>query len=180
MERLFLAIFLSQEAREEIRRAQGQIRAQMRRSKVRWTNPDDAHVTLHFLGDTPEAAKDDLVALLRESEWPRPFPLSLTEVSGFPNKKQPKVIHVGVTSHPNATGLRVRTAKALVELGFEIDQRAWIPHVTLGRVDVQSEVLKPEEISLEPVSFDVSAFVLVRSTPSEEGSHYDVLETFDL
>lgn len=180
MERLFFALFLPQEAREEVRRAQDQIRAQMRHSDVRWTNPEDAHITLHFLGDTPTEAKDDLVALLRESEWPRPFSLSLTEVAGFPNKKQPKVIHVGVTNHPNATGVRVRIAKALAELGFAIEQRPWVPHVTIGRVNVQSEVLKPEEIAVHPLSFLVSSFALVKSSPTPDGSHYEILEIFPL
>lgn len=180
MERLFLAIFLPQEAREEARKAQDQIRGQMRHSDVRWTNPDDMHVTLHFLGDTSEEAKGDLVALLRETEWPRPFSWSLTEVSGFPNKKQPKAIYVGVTTHPNATGVRVRTAKALAELGFHLDRRPWVPHVTIGRVNVQSEVLKPEEISVGRVSFEVSSFALVRSTPTPEGSRYEILESFPL
>jgi 2'-5' RNA ligase len=180
MERLFLAILLPDEIVSEIRSVERQLQGQMRRSKVAWVAPEQAHITLHFLGDTDEMRRDELIAMLHEVEYPQPFELTLTGVAAFPNKKQPKVIHVAFKNHPNATGLYARTARVLVELGFELDERPWTPHITIGRVKVQSEVLKPEEIVVRQLEFTVSSFALMRSILMPQGSLYEAIETFQI
>ncbi len=180
MERLFLAINLPQEVKSAVRTAQTQMKAQMRRSKITWADPDQCHITLHFLGGVQAGKRDQLVAALRAGSYPKPFTLALSQVSAFPSKKQPRTLFVETTSHPSVRILHMRMGAILANLGFEVDPRPWLPHLTIGRVHVQSEVLKPEEIPVQPVRFAVTAFALMRSMLSPEGSRYETVEEFIL
>lgn len=152
----------------------------MRHSDVAWVKPGNAHLTLHFLGETATEEQKVLVEHLKKVTFPKPFALELNGVTAFPNKKQPKILFVETTSHPSLIGLRKRIADVLAGQGFDIDARKWTPHVTIGRVKRQSEVLQPERISFEPINFRVTEFDLMSSELHAEGSLYAVEETFSL
>lgn len=152
----------------------------MPHSRVTWVSDVNFHVTLHFLGDTELKTKDKLIVRLSGLEYPDPFELKLKAVMAFPDKKRPKTIFIETTTHPSVYGLHKRTGKILAELGLPLDERPWQPHVTLGRVRTQSEVLQPEKITVEPLSFLVDKFFLMKSTLTSDGSLYETLAGFEL
>ena len=51
--RLFIAFAVPADVRQEIGRAQGQLRRHSPPGAVRWTRPDQFHITLKYLGDVP-------------------------------------------------------------------------------------------------------------------------------
>jgi len=53
--RLFIALAVPPEVREEIGRAQGRLRRDAPPGAIRWTRHEQFHVTLKFLGDIPSA-----------------------------------------------------------------------------------------------------------------------------
>ena len=179
-ERLFLAVNLADPIKDEIKKIQDEIKTQMRRSQITWTWPENFHITLHFLGDVEEVEREHLCEELRAKKYPETFASHVLGVSAFPSKKQPRTIFVDTDLHPNMLGLRKRTADVLVGLGFILDERPWVPHITIGRVRVQSEVLKPEEIKWEKILFQISGFELMRSTLTSNGSIYEIVESFKL
>jgi 2'-5' RNA ligase len=120
------------------------------------------------------------VSAIRAKEFPKPFDLALREVGAFPDKKRPKVLFVSTAVHTALLGLRKRLGDVLAEFALEIDTRPWEGHVTIGRVNVQSEVLQPEKISVEPVTFTVDRFALMSSALTPSGSEYETLEEFPL
>ena len=61
--RLFVAIALSEPVREELIRGQRELQPLAPPDSVRWTKPDQLHLTLRFLGDFPAHS----VAALKES-----------------------------------------------------------------------------------------------------------------
>lgn len=180
MKRLFLAVNLPQEVKDQVAAVQAQVKKQMKRSDVAWVAPDNFHVTLHFLGDVDDEHQSVLVATLGEKEYPQPFMLRLLEIAAFPNKKDPKTIFVETTVHPSLIGLRKRIADVLVQHGFEIDGRKWTSHITLGRVKKRAEVLQPEKIDVEKLEFDVESFELMSSTLTSTGSQYHKEYSFEL
>lgn len=152
----------------------------MPHSRVNWVEPEQFHITLHFLGDVEEDVEAKLIRRLKEKEKVIPFELKLAELAAFPSKKQPHILCVKTNMHSGAFGLYKRTGDVVASLGLPIDERTWKPHITFGRVRVQSEVLKPELIGVPPLDFLVDKFVLMSSVTYQEGSKYEVVEEFEL
>ncbi|MFH1142243.1 MAG: RNA 2',3'-cyclic phosphodiesterase [Candidatus Uhrbacteria bacterium] len=180
MKRLFLAIKLSPEVKGVLYGLQDEFKDLMKHSKVTWVDPEIAHITLHFLGDVLEDDIHALVSELRAGNYPEPFELETRSTSCFPNPKKPKTLYVETSNHTAAIGLHKRLAKILVENGFEIDERPWTPHITLGRVRVQSETCPPDGIEVPRVVFEVSSFDLVESELNADGPIYTTIKTFKL
>lgn len=180
MERLFLAVGLPLEARVAAAHAQARMRAQLKRSRIAWVAPEQFHVTLHFLGETEQAEREELVRQLSVQAYADPFELHLGDVGAFPDKKKPHTLWLGTTGHPHLLALRQRTAQVLVGLGFDVDPRPFAPHITLGHVQVQSEVLKPEDIVVEHLGFAVDRFQLMSSREVGEKTVYETVASFPL
>jgi 2'-5' RNA ligase len=97
--RLFIAIAVPPGVRQEIGRAQGQL--QQRNSPpgaIRWTKPEQFHITLKFLGDVPV----EQAAALEKSTTAvcKTFPalkLSAHGIGFFPNERNPRVIWAGAS-----------------------------------------------------------------------------------
>jgi len=72
--RLFLALAVSPAVRQEIGRAHAKLQRHSPPGAIRWTRPDQFHVTLKFLGDVPAehvAALEESVAAERGKCWKR-------------------------------------------------------------------------------------------------------------
>ncbi len=180
MKRLFLAIKLPPEVKGVLYGMQDDMKKVFKHSKITWVDPEIAHITLQFLGDVLEEDLESLISEIRAGEYPEPFELETRSTSCFPNPKKPKTLYIETSNHTAATGLHKRLSKILVENGFEIDDRPWVPHITLGRVKTQSETYPSEGFEVEPVSFEVDSFELLESDLSEDGPIYTTLEIFKL
>jgi 2'-5' RNA ligase len=134
--RTFIAIVLDEELLDHLVRLQDHLREQVAPRSVRWVRPGGIHLTLKFLGDTPqeqvEAVKSALGAASSEVS---PFTFSVAGLGCFPNTRRPRVIWVGL-SEPTGTLSRLRDAveSHVAPLGFPTENRPFRPHLTLGRV----------------------------------------------
>jgi RNA 2',3'-cyclic 3'-phosphodiesterase len=133
--RLFLAITVPPEVREEISRTQGRLKRASPPGAVRWTPPDQFHLTLKFLGDvqtehipTLEKATATLCASLPA------FQLSARSIGFFPNAHKPRVIWVGANdSDGQLAELHRRLDGALSWLVPAEKAGPFTGHITLGR-----------------------------------------------
>ena len=130
--RLFIAINFP----EEIRSALHEALEPARRAapEVRWTDPSRLHLTLKFLGECPEAAVDPLVGAMG-TVVPRydPVDLELGGLGAFPNLRRPRIVWLGMRADPKLELIHHDLEVACAALGYDIDGRAFRPHVTLGR-----------------------------------------------
>lgn len=156
------------------------MRGVFKHSKITWVDPEMAHITLQFLGDVLEDDIESLVSEIRAGKYPESFQLETRGTSCFPNPKKPKTIYVETSNHTAATGLHKRLSKILVENGFEIDDRPWVPHITIGRVKTQSETYPSDGFEVPVVSFEVNSFDLMESDLSGDSPVYTTIETFKL
>ncbi len=178
--RLFLAINLPPEVKGALYGIQDDFKEIFKHSRVTWVDPEIAHITLHFLGDVDEEELPDLIDNLRAGGYPEPFELQLRGTSCFPNAKRPRIIFVETSNHTAAIGIHKRTAKILVENGFDFCDRPWVPHITIGRIKVQSETCPPNGISVPELTFEVRSFELMESELSSDGPIYNAVESFEL
>jgi 2'-5' RNA ligase len=131
--RLFVAFALPEPPRRDLRRRADGVRDRLPRA--RWADFADVHLTLLFLGETPEAAVPAFAGALRET-FARFSPLELRLASGgtFPEGRPARVAWVGVEAPEDLTALQAEiTAAAVATLGFTPEARGFHPHVTLAR-----------------------------------------------
>jgi 2'-5' RNA ligase len=135
--RSFVAIELSDQAREALAELQGNLKAQVPPKAVRWTRPESIHLTLQFLGDVAPDKVEAIAEALREvGAGQAPFTFQLKELGVFPNAGRPRVMWVGVAEPSGAlVALQKGVTQALEPLGFEPEKRPYSPHLTIGRAD---------------------------------------------
>ena len=125
--RLFAAIDLPDSTRQILADLDPRIRG------VRWTEPEQMHLTLGFFADVPEDVELKLREKLGAIEFGSFF-LPVNGVGSFPSKGAPKVIWIGVgKAHPHLFQIYKRVQEAALASGIEPELRPWHPHVTIAR-----------------------------------------------
>lgn len=131
--RLFWALELPEAHRRRLARI---VTAPGNEPRVQWVGRDKLHVTLKFLGDVDQ----NLVSRVADSGRSASrglgtFSLTLTEAGAFPGGGAPRVLWWGLGGDlERLTDLAQRLDEAMVGLGIAREERAFRPHVTLGRV----------------------------------------------
>lgn len=93
--RLFIAVNLSTEAHDAIQSAIDEF--PVKNPPWRWVSPDNWHLTLKFLGETPAAQLESLNAALYDvARRHDVFEMSLGAFGGFPNLRSPRVLFYNI------------------------------------------------------------------------------------
>ena len=150
---------------------------------VRWTKPENVHVTLKFLGEVPDEALAGIRGALREAcSVHAAFDARLRGLGAFPSTRRARVVWAGMDEGSRETSALAASVEAALEpLGFRREGRRYVPHATLGRVRGSPVgIEKPGEGVLETPRFRVVSAELTRSTLTPRGSIYETLEAFTL
>jgi 2'-5' RNA ligase len=131
--RLFLAIDLDEALSDSLFAAVEPMRAV--EPALAWVAAPKLHLTLKFLGETSDEGVDKLVGTLDAvAARHRPFEMRLHGIGAFPNFRRARVVWCGVENEPRLELLHHDVELAGAECGFELEGRAFRPHVTLARV----------------------------------------------
>ncbi|MFW6448965.1 MAG: RNA 2',3'-cyclic phosphodiesterase [Halobacteriota archaeon] len=155
---------------------------------IRPVEPTQAHVTLKFLGETPESRVPAVVAGLEEAVATAgigPFDVGLAGLGVFPSLEYISVVWVGVDDGADELcTLHEAVERALVDRGFEEESHDFTPHVTVARMDhaggkslVQRAV---RERSPSVGRFSATSVNLTESTLTPDGPRYETVERFPL
>ncbi len=103
----------------------------------KWTHPDDLHVTIHFLGDTPAERLDAIRDVLQETaSQAAPPVLSLTEPGTFGPPNAPRILWLGL-AEPGSPGRLAQLHQALrpglSAAGCQLEDRPFRAHMTIAR-----------------------------------------------
>jgi len=182
--RLFLAVDV--EARDTLTDVAAAVRRAVepggagRGRSVRWVDPAQMHLTLHFLGDVPDAAVPALTAALAPPIVRAPFDAALGGAGVFPPSGQVRVIWLGCTRGAAELGEVHRlTGQRLAGLGYTLESRPYSAHVTLGRVkdrapaDLRERVLSCGAGAVGP--WTVSSVTLYQSRLAPSGAVYSAV-----
>ena len=182
--RLFCALPIEAAVAARIQETLEPVRSQLVR--FRWLGPESWHVTLQFYGDVPTSRLDDLQATLARACRPAvPVDAEIRGMGAFPDMRGPRVVWVGVRDAAGVLReLHERIQDAGVELGFQRENRRFHPHVTVARArrspagPIARELAPYLDRPIAPVRFPHVA--LYRSTLTEGGARYEVLQRFEL
>ncbi|WP_165279850.1 RNA 2',3'-cyclic phosphodiesterase [Paenibacillus protaetiae] len=100
----------------------------------RWVHPEDWHITLHFISDTPpEALPLVEKALAAAAKLAEPFTLQLGRLSVFGRPEHPSVLWIGLKQQPEAlTALHRAIGEHLSgQLGYTPEKRPYSPILRL-------------------------------------------------
>ncbi|HXX42693.1 MAG TPA: RNA 2',3'-cyclic phosphodiesterase [Chthoniobacterales bacterium] len=125
--RLFVAIDLP----EPLQKILGELNPNIH--NVRWTEPEQMHLTLGFFAKAPADADLTFRQKLETINF-RAFFLPIIGVGAFPPKGLPKIIWIGVgRGHPHLFQIHKRVQEAALGAGLEPELHPWHPHITLAR-----------------------------------------------
>lgn len=179
--RLFLAVRLA----SELQKAIGAFIAQnaVKTKGVKWIDVGQAHFTLFFLGEQPAELVAEIDPLLQKTATEqRSFQLSLGPGGVFPSWKAPRVLWLGVEKgREELKALAAGVTAACMERGVPRPERAFTPHLTLGRVKKPPAVIDREALvrGVEG-EMEVAAFTLFSSELRPQGPLYRELATYPL
>lgn len=167
-QRLFFAIQPAAQATQQIT----ELMQQIDKTGLKFYPPANLHQTLVFLGQT-EAEKQ--AALIQQAGrlTMRRFKMRFSQLAYWP---KPKVLCLTATDIPQPLAQLVLALENLaLTHDCQIDNRPYRPHITLARKATQAV-----DVELTPIEFEAAHFVLMASTPSENGVRYLPLERWEL
>ena len=132
--RAFIAVDLPLEIRQNIQHATSNLRRDTG-SLVRWVAVENMHLTLKFLGDIPSANVEALTQMIHaQADSFICFDIHLTGIGSFPGSKRPRVIYIGIQAPAALEAFQRQLESAARRLGYDPEERAFTPHLTIGRV----------------------------------------------
>ena len=152
-------------------------------ASVRWTRPGNLHLTLRFLGDTPEEQIAPLSRALDAVAAGAPsFELELGGAGAYPEARAARVLWIGlVDADRKLRKLRNQVEAAVRGLGWEREGRPFAPHLTLARLRQPARLSGGSWIEPVPLCrFEVKEVALMRSTLKPAGAEYDLLHRASL
>ncbi len=177
--RAFVAVFPPLEVREALAGAARELPVV---GDVRWIRPENVHLTLKFLGDIPGDARERVAEAL-DSLRPRhrPFEARLSGFGAFPSARRARILWAGIGEGSEPLRALARDVEASLEpLGFEREDRAYVPHLTLGRARGRPVALEEMETASDIAGFRVRSVELVESVLGGGGAAYSILAAYPL
>lgn len=182
--RTFLAVELPQRVKNITLSLQTTVEAQPR--VVKWVKLYNIHLTLKFIGETPEDSVKKINESLAEVvKLHRDFSLTIAGTGVFPKKERPRILWLGVKGEVDSLTTLVRDINAgLDPLGYPSETRDFSPHVTIGRIRYPQKITPDVTAFLnseyEPITFTIRKVTLFQSDLVPGGPIYSILGVHQL
>jgi 2'-5' RNA ligase len=142
-----MRIFLAIEFSDDIKKYLYNIQEIVKKNSIsgKFTDKDNFHLTLRFIGETTEAQLNNLkkaidnVVLNQEK-----FELNLSRLGEFPRGRK-RIIWLGIEANQMMDRLYLKLENELEKQGYEKEGRDFVPHITMGREVVIAEEFKELE-----------------------------------
>jgi RNA 2',3'-cyclic 3'-phosphodiesterase len=153
----------------------------------RWVWVENLHITLRFLGSTPDVRREELAgAIGRAAAGAKPFRVSLCGGGAFPNQYRPRVLWIGIDEGTHElAALERRVDTEMQALGWSPDDRPFNAHLTLARTDGVTGAADRARQLIEvardiELSWQVETLVLYKSNLGYGPTHYEALASVPL
>ncbi|MFB6110480.1 MAG: RNA 2',3'-cyclic phosphodiesterase [Halodesulfurarchaeum sp.] len=157
-------------------------------SGLDFVDPEQAHLTLKFLGETDPDRVEEITAALEsavETADVGPFEATFEGLGVFPDPEYIKVLWLGVSEGDEAfEALQAPIEEHLVELGFDPADHEFTPHVTLARMRHAGgkDLVQDRLAELSPTvgEMTVEEVRLTESVLTEDGPVYETVAGFEI
>ncbi len=182
--RLFIGIKI--EISNELKNFIISMKKEFSNEKFKWVDFKNFHITLKFLGDTPENLIPQIDSVLKNiAKNFNKFDLQLKGIGIFKDITNPKVLWIGLEDNKILTNLFNNIDKNLEFLGFKRENRKFSPHLTISRI----KYLKNKKALLQKIlnncnknwnKISIKEFILFESILKKEGPIYIELAKYEL
>ena len=156
--RLFFAVPFGEETLDRLCAAQELLRA--RANRGRFSPRENLHLTLAFLGELPPSRLDALDRAVKSIPFP-PFEAKFDRLGCF-RRPGGSIWWAGLRPTPQLLAIQRSLSDALQREGFSLEDRRFVPHVTLAR-QVEPDHLFPDGVPALRFSAPVGSIVLMES-----------------
>lgn len=133
--RTFIAVDLAAAVKDRLIKLQEQLGRSG--TGVKWTRPENLHLTLLFLGEVEELEVVSICRVVQQrARKHAPFSLEVAGLGAFPNTRRPKILWAGITDGvAELRALHADLEEGLLDLScYRREDREYTPHLTLGRL----------------------------------------------
>jgi RNA 2',3'-cyclic 3'-phosphodiesterase len=152
----------------------------------RWVHKEDYHITLAFLGYANENQLKEVRELIPQYiKGEKSIPLTISQIGTFGMKSSPRIFWIGLNDSQELQVLRNQVYKACTKAGFQLEKRAFHPHITLARKWSSEEEFDQNQLDVKnvfgrhPLTFQATEVVLYK-TNLLQTPKYENLITFSL
>jgi 2'-5' RNA ligase len=133
--RAFIAIEFPQHIQDAVEKQTARLRQTLGNEIIRWVPCQNMHLTLKFLGDIAASHVDFLKQMLAREAVSHPqFDLQISGLGSYPTSRRPRVLWAGLHTPADLISLQRSIEAGTTRLGYEQEEHAFSPHLTLGRV----------------------------------------------
>lgn len=181
--RLFIGIKINPSG--EVISAINKLQQNLTDANIKWVNKENYHITLKFLGETPEYYINSIDLIIQQSLFKiREFHIGLNGCDIF-GKNAPHTIWIGLQKTETLIELQTSLNKSLSELGFEAEIRNYKPHLTIGRIKHLKSIPELNKlISKTSMNInekhEIKQVELIQSTLQPSGSTYKTIKSYKL
>jgi 2'-5' RNA ligase len=183
-----LRCFIAIEIPDEIKREMHAIIDILRTTgaDVKWIPAENLHLTLKFLGKTPESVIIPITEVLGKKMLSySPFYITISHVGCFPDRRRPRILWIGADQAEVMKEMHGDIENEMRQFGFSAESRAFHAHVTIGRVRslnrVRPVIRKLDEYASHNFgTCEVRNISLIKSELSPAGARYKTLAQIPL
>ncbi|MCZ0703253.1 2'-5' RNA ligase [Natronobacillus azotifigens] len=163
----FLAIPFDRRTKSWLLQEQKKFQKESNLSYRQWTDEEDFHITLAFLGALDYEQKKQLIDQIDSSCPFSSFKLSLGGLGFFGLKDRPRVAWIG-SDRPCELLNIVQSLRAITDkLNFSTDRREYRPHVTIAKKWREGELSEDEQQTIKRffargIEINIDRFVLYK------------------
>lgn len=179
--RLFIALPLPHDVKAVLQTQQDSLKERLREhdAHIRWTTPEQWHLTLEFLGATNAERLPQIQSALERAAKPiKAFGLETTSLGAFPSLRRPSVLYLGVGGEVSVLQtLQNRLNEALTGI-TELDDKPFKPHLTLARLKqfgLGKDVAEAFNNTTTTTTWTVKEIHLYQSNLRPSGADYTLL-----
>ena len=153
---------------------------------INWVKNAQLHLTMKFLGYTPESAINDVIDHIEKiTPNMNPFDLKIEETGCFPVPTRPRILWLGLKGNLDLLKSMVESIENVLEpLGFPKESRDILPHITLARIKYPQKHTPNVDpflkSSYDPIDFPVDRMQFFSSELLPTGAVYTILKIFPL
>ncbi|RXI98633.1 RNA 2',3'-cyclic phosphodiesterase [Anaerobacillus alkaliphilus] len=179
----FIAVPINEKMKEKL----GSWLQQSQPPFQKFVHEKDFHITLAFLGGVAPKLLEQLKGGLQTvSEQHPPFSLTIQDLGFFGQKAGPRIFWAGVKHEQKLFDLQKHIYETCVNVGIDLEKRAYSPHITLARKYIGDVPYNDQELKQsffttfkDDESWRVSSFVIYQ-THLNRTPKYEVVASFQL
>lgn len=149
---------------------------------ARWQEDEQLHITLRFIGEVERPLAEDTASALARVQAP-PLTMQLAGVGRFDSGGRANALWAGVAPRVAITALHRKVDAALVRIGLAPERRAFLPHITVARLNratAPTNAWLARHAGLSSPIFEVGHFVLFESHLASDGARYHAVARYPL